>query len=309
MSRSSSLRRARPLLGTIVEIRADGDYGLAVALDAAFAEIAVCQDHLSAHQPGSDVRRLAATPPGATLAVDERTWEVLSLAREFAAASDGIFDPTVAPRLAAAAYLPTELADGEGDWRDLELLPDNHLRPRRPLAVDLGGIAKGYAVDRAVDILLAHGVAGGCVNAGGDLRLFGPEAETIYLRHPVDPTRLLPVGELADGACATSAPYFSRRESGGRTVCPVADPRDGSLLSDFDSITVIAERCVHADALTKIALLLGDAAEPLLALYGAQALRLDRSGRIIALPAGEFASFSNPSSASCRSSSQIATSD
>lgn len=306
MSCSSSLRRARPLLGTLVEIRAEGGDGLAAALDAAFAEIEACQAYLSAHQPTSDVRRLAATSPGVTLAVNERTWEVLSLALEFAAASDGIFDPTIAPRLAAAAYLPAELVGGEGDWRDLELLPEHRLRLRRPLAVDLGGIAKGYAVDRAVDVLLAHGVAAGCVNAGGDLRLFGSEAETIHLRHPADPTRLLPVGKLADGACATSAPYFARRQSGGRSLSPLVDPRDGSLLPDFDSVTVIAARCVHADALTKVALLLGDAAGPLLARYGAQALRVDPAGRIIALPAAGFIA-SSP--VPCRLPSRVATGD
>lgn len=306
MSHSNSLRRARPLLGTLVEIRAEGSGDLEAAVLAAFAELAACHARLSAHQPDSDVRRLAAAPPGQTLAVDGRTWEVLSLAQELAAASAGVFDVTIAPRLAAAGYLPAALAHGQGDWRDLELLPDYRLRPRLPLAVDLGGIAKGYAVDRAVEILRAHGVASGCVNAGGDLRLFGAEAETLYLRHPAHPTRLLPVGELADGACATTAPYFARRENEGEAVSPLVDPRVGHLLSDFDSITVIAPRCAHADALTKVALLLGNDAGPLLQRYGAYALRLDKEGNPVMLRSAEPVA---PPTVQCRSPSRLATSD
>lgn len=306
MSYSSSLRRGRPLLGTLVDIRVEGSGDLEAALEAAFAEVATCHAYLSAHRPESDVGRLAAAAPGETLEVDGRTWEVLSLAQELAAASDGIFDVTIAPHLAAAGYLPAALANGQGDWRELELLSGNRLRLNLPLAVDLGGIAKGYAVDRATEILLAHGIASGCVNAGGDLRLFGPKAETIYLRHPADPTLLLPVGELADGACATTAPYFSRRGNGDETVSPLADPRDGHLLSDFDSITVIATRCAHADALTKVALLLGEDAGPLLKHYGAYALRLEKEGNFVMLPAAEsVATFSAP----CRSSSRLVTSD
>lgn len=306
MSPSNSLHRARPLLGTLVEIKIEGSGDMEAAVLAAFAELAACQAHLSAHQPASDVQRLAATAAGETLIVDKRTWEVLSLAQELAAASAGVFDVTIAPRLAAAGYLPAALADGKGDWRDLEQLPGYRLRPRRPVAVDFGGIAKGYAVDRAVEILLAHGVASGCVNAGGDLRLFGAEAETLYLRHPAHPTRLLPVGKLADGACATTAPYFARRENDGETVSPLVDPRSGHLLSDFDSITVIAPRCAHADALTKVALLLGEDAVPLLKCYGAYALRLDKTGNPVIRPS--VVSLAPPTE-QCRSPSRLATSD
>lgn len=285
MSHSSNLRRARPLLGTLVEIRAEGDGDLDVALEAAFSEIATCQAYLSAHQPDSDVGRLAAAAPGETLAVDGRTWEVLSLAQELSAASDGAFDVTIAPHLATVGYLPATLSCGQGGWRDLQLLSGNRLQPRLPLAVDLGGIAKGYAVDRAVEVLLAHSVASGCVNAGGDLRLFGPQSETIYLRHPTDPTQLLPACELADGACATTAPYFSRREYEGKTVSPLVNPRDGRLLADFDSITVIATCCAYADALTKVVLLLGEDAGPLLERYGAYALRLSPEGNLVVVSA------------------------
>lgn len=284
MSSPNSLRRARPLLGTLVEIKAVGTGDVGAALAAAFDEIAACHFHLSAHRPGSDVCRLAATPPGDLLQVDRRTWEVLTLAQEFSTLSNGYFDVTIAPRLAAAGYLPDTLANGQGSWRDLEILPDNRLRPHQRLAIDLGGIAKGYAVDRAVEVLLSHGVTSGCVNAGGDLRIFGSEEETVYLRTPANPAQMLPIVTLADGACATSAPYFSRREIAGKTVSPLADPRSGQLLPDFDSITVIAPRCVDADALTKIVLFLGQDAEPLLRRYGAYSLRLDREGALVVLP-------------------------
>lgn len=306
MSHSSRLRRARPLLGTLVEISVAGNGDMHRALAAAFDEIAACQAFLSAHASGSDVQRLAATAAGEILAVDQRTWDVLGLAQELAAATQDVFDVTIAPRLAAAGYLPAELTSGRGNWHDLEMLPGHRIKPRKPLSIDLGGIAKGYAVDRAVETLLLHGATSGCVNAGGDLRLFGSDAETIYLRDPADPTQILPVIELTDGACATSAPYFSRRENAGKTLSPIVDPRDGRLLSEFESITVIAPRCIDADALTKVVILLGDDAEPLLKRYSAYALRLDKEGTVTLLPAANTAI--SPS-ATCRSSSQLATSD
>jgi hypothetical protein len=124
---------------------------------------------------------------------------------------------------------------------------DDHVRFRRPVTIDLGGIAKGFAVDRAVEALQKAGAISGIVNAGGDLRVFGEHAQEVQIRHPLYPGRTAGMVRLRDRALATSARYFAPALFDGRSRQP---------LPDEISVTVAARDCLTADALTKIALAL-----------------------------------------------------
>jgi len=139
--------------------------------------------------------------------------------------------------------------------------------------IDLGGIAKGYAVDLAVAALQDAGAISGCVNAGGDLRVFG-QPLPVAVRAPAAPglaaERLL----LQDEAIATSGGYFSARLHEARHVCALLDPRSGEPLAAARSASVRAPRCAVADALAKVVLASGDAAHPALAAFGACAFLL-----------------------------------
>jgi thiamine biosynthesis lipoprotein len=188
--------RARPLLGTVVEIAAYGADAESArcAVERAFGAVEEVHRLMSYHDPDSEVSRInreAATQP---VAVGRHTWRVLEAAGVFAQASDGLFDITVATTLAALGFLPRHpglpRASGQGDWRHVELLPGQRVRLARGLRVDLGGIAKGYAVDRAIETLKAAGLSAGRVNAGGDLRVFGALPQRIQVRHPGAPTEL-----------------------------------------------------------------------------------------------------------------------
>jgi thiamine biosynthesis lipoprotein len=218
-------RRARPLLGTFVEITAWG--GADDAIDRAFGVIAVLEKQLSFHDPSSELSRLNRSRH-ATVGRDLR--RVLAMALRLARLSDGAFDPTAGSRAASKAY-------------------------------DLGGIAKGYCVDRAVAELRRCGVQSGLVNAGGDLRAFGARAFALHLRHPQDPRQLLPFGELREAALATSATYLRDQErcSGSAPIEPGA------------SISVMAARAAIADALTKVVAAMGEQAVPVLERYRARA--------------------------------------
>jgi len=259
------IRRARPLLGTVVEIRLHGVAPRAAdrALDAAFDEIASVQECMSFHAAASDVARLNAAPAGVWLDVDPRTAEVLALMRAVASRSAGAFDVCVAPRAVDAGLLPAPSArapDAAADWRDIELGAGARVRLARPLWLDLGGIAKGYGVDRAIAALLAHGVPRACVNAGGDLRAYGA-AETVYLR--AADGSVAGALELADAAVATS--------SSGATPTHWRGTR-GHAVAPGRSASVVAPQCALADALTKVALALTPtAAQDVLAAFGAQA--------------------------------------
>lgn len=275
----AEVRRARPLLGTLVEVTACGpDAEHAVA--QAFRAVEQIHALMSYHDPASDVSRLNREAAAQPVMVHPWTWQVLKAAREFSIASDGLFDISVAPTLTRLGYLPRHAdfprASGHADWRDIELLPQEQVRFTRPLHIDLGGIAKGFAVDQAIETLQAHGVHMGRVNAGGDLRRFGSGVEPLHVRHPHSPALLLPLTDIHNGAAATSAGYFAPRQRDGRQVSPHIHPRTGRALASGISATVLASDCMTADALTKIVLADCPAALPVLERFAARAILLDR---------------------------------
>ena len=256
------LQRARPLLGTLVEIRVSGADGkaLAGAIDSAFRAVARVHALMSYHRARSDVGRINRLAWRTPVRVHPWTYVVLREAQRVAQASGGLFDVSVARDLVARRMLPAlpgaRVPTCSASFRDIRLLPGFRVRFVRPLLLDLGGIAKGFAVDRAVERLRAAGVRNGVVNAGGDLRCFGPRIERVHVRHPADPTVLLPLAELREGAVATSAAYFTRRRLAGREVSAQVHPRRPRYVPS-DSVSVAAARCITADAWTKVLLLGG----------------------------------------------------
>jgi thiamine biosynthesis lipoprotein len=272
---SAPVRRAQALLGTLVDIEARALADVAEpALAASFRRVAEVHAAMSFHEAGSDLRRIARAAAGAVLRIAPDTHAVLALAMQLEADSKGAFNacraadtliergllprPEEAPANAAAS-----LAEG------IELLGDSRLRVLRPAWIDLGGIAKGHAVDVAVDALQEAGVEAGVVNAGGDLRCFGARPLTVQIRDPRRPGLALPLAEINDLACATSAWLLAQPE---RRAAHLAGTAEGVEDNPLMSVTVFAPRCAMADALTKVVWLRGGDAAPLLRTHGAQAL-------------------------------------
>lgn len=272
------IRRAQPLLGTLVDISVGGALPEAQAQQAAtlaFAEVALVQRLMSFHDAGSDVARLNRAPAGQRLAVDPHTWQVLQLAQAVAQASSGIFNIGCAPRLVAWDCLPAPPGPAPDFAPSAALLcceQDGTVRKTAPGWIDLGGIAKGYAVDLAIAALLRSGVDSACVNAGGDLRAIGAQPFPVAIRAPRDPRRSGAQVLLRDEAMATSASYFSEKAWQGGRVCALVDGRNGAALTGTASVSVRAPRCAVADALTKVVLASGDAQHPALRAFGASAL-------------------------------------
>lgn len=280
-SRSSEIRRARPLLGTLVEIGAVG-LNAGAGIDAAFREIAMIHRLMSFHEEGSDVSRINRAAPGEIVRVDPRTYEVLVCARELGRLSAGAFDITIGGKLVEQGFLPRPHGaapfDGEASFEDLELLADDSVTLTRRLWIDLGGIAKGYAVDRAVRALKNSGMTSGIVNAGGDLYVFG-DPQPIHLRHPDNPSLVLPLGMIANSAVASSSGCFANAgENGAAAAEPLIDPRRNASIKWQRGITVIASRCVIADALTKVVRLAPRRASRILFRFSARAVIVDRRG-------------------------------
>lgn len=256
----TSLRRARPLLGTFVEIQAAGLPAdrLERAIAQAFAAVARVQALMSFHDPASDLSLLNRHADRRAIHVAAPTWTVLRQAVSLARASEGRFDPSARPGI------PSRI-----DWRAIRLLPGRRVRFLAPLTLDLGGIAKGYAVDHAVAVLRRAGVPRGIVNAGGDLRVFGDRAAPVHVRHPEKPGVFFPLGELRDGALASSALTYADA---------LVDPRDGSVCGRGLGITVLAPTALLADALTKVVAVDPVTARPMLAHHRARAVVIDMQG-------------------------------
>lgn len=269
----AQIRRSRPLLGTYVEIVLHGaeQAYLHAAADRAFAEIQRIHRLMSRFEEASDVSRMNRLAFAGAVRVEPDTWLTLALARDVAQASNGAFDITVTAHDESGKLR----RDPKACYDDVELLEKYRVRFRRRLQVDLGGIAKGYAVDAAAALLSRDGLMSGCVNAGGDLRVFGEFDRQIEIRSPDDPFRPAALARVRNQAIATSAcyPAATYYPASGR----VLDER-GNRAGQGRSATVRSDQCAVADALAKAVLLLGSHAASALARFDASGFLLDSEG-------------------------------
>lgn len=240
----------RPALGAFVEVGARGECA-PEAIDTAFAMILRAQALWSFHDPSSELSRLNAAR-GQPVALDPETVRLLRIARALTFASDARFDCTVGGELVRRGVLPDhggETGQPRGNAGDIELGP-GWARLCRPIRVTLDGIAKGYAVDLAIRALRRQGAEAGWVNAGGDLRVFGPLSLPVQ-RREFDGS-MAPLGSLCNAALASSRALDDADEGvadafPGRIIAPVGcEPARGVW-------SVLARSAWRADALTKVA--------------------------------------------------------
>jgi FAD:protein FMN transferase len=285
---STSLRRARPLLGTFVEIDVtDVDQRDAEgAVEAAFVAVAEVHRLMSFHEAGSDVSRLNRAAAKDTVSIHPWTYQVLEMAAEMHRRSAGAFNIGVAPRLQQLGQLPCDrdalpsahcVPSGDA----IELLADNRVRFAHPsVMIDLGGIAKGFAVDRAIGELRGHGVRSAIVNAGGDLAAFGPGARAIHLRDPRSPGELMCQVEVSNQALASTARRFDPFHSIDTADTAVIEPETQMPAHSVHGATVRAPSCMVADALTKVVMIAGKQAAAPLAHFRASAIFVSTDGDI-----------------------------
>lgn len=218
---------------------------------------AVC----SRFDPSSEVRRLCERV-GEDIEISPMLFEALRFACAVAEATDGAFDPTVGAEMARRGF-DTNYCTGQRErvvaaapvsFRDVSLDPStHHVTVSRPLVLDLGAIAKGLAIDLAWRELAAF--PGAAVEAGGDLRVHGLNAEgepwSIGVQHPRDPETILGTLRLTEGAVCTSGDYERRHCLDDHIVIPAT--RSKAAIS----ATVIASSAMVADALSTAAFALG----------------------------------------------------
>jgi thiamine biosynthesis lipoprotein len=265
-SRSKLWRRSIPVMGSTAEIAVihnDERYAYA-AMDAALREIQRVDKLMTRFSPASDIGRVNMSAPGTYVAVSPETAYVVAKGIEWAQSSDGAFDPGVAKiidlwdvvhrheppalpqvkRLANRGFYKKIDADAKHGLIKLEG-PD--------LAIDLGGIACGYGVDRAVAMLRKWGIKDGFINASGDIYALGHaedgEAWKVGVRSPNDPDAIVATAEVSDAAIATSGDYEQFFLYQGRRYHHIMDPHTAApRLTDTHTITIQADDCLSCDA-------------------------------------------------------------
>ena len=270
------IKRCQALLGTFVEISTEQDNHQAV--NKAFSAVKLVQDLMGFHNPLSELNQINRWAHQVSLEIHPWTAEVLSITQQIYQQSDGLFNCGIGHRLVSAGLLPRHIDLSRhqlGGIEDVHFRHTQLIHSSKPLCLDLGGIAKGFAVDKAVESLISNGVESGCVNAGGDLRVFGKSPRSIQIRKPSLPSQLIDIGSLQNGAIATSGLYFANRDQQqSHIINPFAQDESEIHINFSGCYSVIAKECAHADALTKVLALSGEYDHPCFNYFCAQAIRI-----------------------------------
>ena len=256
-------------------------------IEAAFAEIELIDELMSDYKSDSEISEINRDGFERAVKVSRPTYEVLQKSLEFSRLSEGAFDITVGPffelwRSASEANsVPTdaELAEVRSRVGHEKLILDVDEMSVRfavdGMKLDLGGIAKGYAIDRAVEAMQNGGAIGGMVDIGGDIRCFGapPRGKDHWLIGLQDPGagsdiviaaqarintgELLLVLKLENAAIATSGSYRRFVLIGGKKYSHIFDTRTGYSSDELASVTVISNNAIDADALATVVSVMG----------------------------------------------------
>jgi thiamine biosynthesis lipoprotein len=295
---AAQLRDVRPLMGTVVEIAAEGpdEHALATAVGAAYREMARLSDMMNHYDPASVVARINAAAGTGAVPVPPELMEVLAMARRLSARSDGAFDVTVGA-LSGWRFRPgqqrvpppeeIERQRARVDWRKLVLdeRAGTVSLAAGGMRIDLGGIAKLYILDAGLKVLVRHGATRALLNGGGDVLVQAPAGGRpwrVGVRDPRAPERLLGLVEIARGFVASSGDYERAFVHDGQRYHHILDPRTGWPAQGPRGVTVIGEDLAAVNGLSVAIMVLGkDAGIRLLrATPGAEALIVDRDGSV-----------------------------
>lgn len=247
-------------IAAIVKDDLDADRA-GTAMKGAEAALRGVESRMSRWIEESEVSRLNRAPVGESVALSPDVMTVLKSARNAAAVTDGAFDITCRPLLllwkeaGRRGAPPTEAeiaaAQQASRWSFLELTEEGAVKTGGEAQIDLGGIAKGYAIDRAIEDLQISGIPGGLVDVGGDLRCYGSPPDgsgwVVDIQSPFGEGVLGKVRLREGKAVCTSGGYARFTEIQGKRYSHIVDPRTGYPVDAVPSVTVIAPTAMEAD--------------------------------------------------------------
>ncbi|MBN1853000.1 MAG: FAD:protein FMN transferase [Pirellulales bacterium] len=258
------VRRPQGIMGTSCTLVAVVPwYQRASALESlqdAEARIRNIEARLSNWIDASEISRFNGAEANEKIQLSAEAWNVLSVARQVYKETDGVFDITCRPLIelwreaGKRGKLPTDAeihaARSSSNWQAIQQIGTCAVKQLATAKVDLGGIAKGYAVDEAVEVLQKANIQDGLVEIGGDERFFGHDGQgnpwSTAVKNPFGDGILmeLPAGEAA---VCTSGHYARFQEIEGRRYSHILDPRTGLPATGVASVTVKAPTAIMAD--------------------------------------------------------------
>src|SRR5450755_4426286 len=261
------------IMGTriTVELWADDKDKAEQAIDALLDEMRHVDDSMSTYKPTSEVSHVNAQAADGPMRISKELFDLLVTAKEYSAITDGAFDITYA----SVGYLydfrkhvhPDEAQIDKAlpavNFRHVLLDPKNQTVQfsQKGVRIDLGGIAKGYSVDRGIDVLKARGFSRMYVSAGGDSRIIGDRFGKPWMVGIRDPRKgegeVITRIPLTDAAISTSGDYERFFDEDGVRYHHIIDPRTGHSASNVRSATVIGPNATRTDGLSKTAFVLG----------------------------------------------------
>ncbi|MFZ5875081.1 MAG: FAD:protein FMN transferase [Nitrospirota bacterium] len=270
------VKGSRVMMGNIpvtISVAASGRRDQATkAIAAAFEEIQRLEGLLSLYNSASEVSRINRAAGQRPTSVSFETWEVISRGLEFGRLTNGAFSPVLGAASQRWSFLdkkhvltPAEVAELKPESHLEDLVLDENRQTvwlRKPgMKVDLGGIAKGYIAERAKAVLLEHGVTSGIVATAGDLVIFGAKPDgkpwRVGVQHPRKPGYTMASMELTDCAISTSGDYERFFTEDGVIYHHILDPETLFPARECQSVTVVADHGLFADALSTGAFVMG----------------------------------------------------
>ncbi len=266
------VQRADAIMGTriYVEVWTDDAAKGEQAIDAVMAEMRRIDDLMSHYKPESQLSQINARAVQEPVQVDPELFDLIKLSTHYSEITEGAFDITYASVGHLYDYphhvKPTEeqikAALPGVNWRNMLLDPVHHTVrfEHEGMRIDLGGIGKGYAVDRGIAILQARGFQHALVTAGGDSRIIGDRMGrpwVIGIRNPDDKNKVVTKIPIVNSAMSTSGDYERYFDEGGIRYHHIIDPRTGHSASKVRSATILGPTATQTDGMSKTAFVLG----------------------------------------------------
>jgi thiamine biosynthesis lipoprotein len=266
------LNRTEAIMGTRIYVElwsGDAPNG-EEAIDAVMADMRRIDNLMSHYKPESQLSQINARAAQEPVQVDPELFDLIKLSTHYSEITEGAFDITYASVGHLYDYphhiKPTEeqikAALPGVNWRNMLLDPVHHtVRFEHPgMRIDVGGIGKGYAVDKGIAILQARGFKHALVTAGGDSRIIGDRLGRpwmVGIRNPDDKNKVVTRIPLADSAMSTSGDYERYFDEGGIRYHHIIDPHTGHSASKVRSATILGPTATQTDGMSKTAFVLG----------------------------------------------------
>ena len=262
-----TIKRTKILLGTVVEIQVrDADEQKAEdAITKAFEEVKRIDDLFTTYNEAGPVWKINNSVD-TIINSESEIYNLIVLCDSITKLSNGSFDVSLDNLTKVWEFYtddPQQPSKTEIDsallntgWQKITLLGENKIIKKDKVGLNFGAIAKGYAVDKAIDVLIKYGIKGALVNAGGEISVIGNDW-IVGIQHPRETNSIIKKIKLDGFTVATSGDYEQYFEVDGKRYHHIIDPKTGYPSKGLQSVTIINKSNAYADALATAVFVMG----------------------------------------------------